>query len=240
MRKLVSILLSVLLLAALVIPAAAEETDTMFTVTASTTEVEPGGTITLTVTATDAAESCYAFGVLLECDQDVFEVTKVTAENMAGNFKYPFVWFPTAKRPEAGVGGWNIDKGNQGSPADLQKPTGDVGVIELTVKSGVEPGEYTIKSRVEFWTKDGHEIGTVNPITITVTAASALPKTGNVDGQGVVDSDDAIHLLLYTLFQDDYTLYADGDIDSSGRIDADDAIYLLLYTLFSADYPLYP
>ena len=77
--------------------------------------------------------------------------------------------------------------------------------------------------------------------TFTVTDGG-LEKTGNIDGIGDVDFDDAIYLARYTIFgEDNYPLHADGDVDSSGDVDFDDAIYLARYTIFGEDnYPLYP
>lgn len=63
---------------------------------------------------------------------------------------------------------------------------------------------------------------------------------GDVDGDGTVSMDDAVYLLLHTMFsEDNYPLYAPGDIDRSGVIEEEDAVYLLLYVMFGeAYYPL--
>ena len=65
---------------------------------------------------------------------------------------------------------------------------------------------------------------------------------GDIDGDGDVTYNDAVYLLLYTMFDEaNYPLdYAQGDIDGNGSVDQDDAVYLLLHTLFGdAYYPLY-
>ena len=67
--------------------------------------------------------------------------------------------------------------------------------------------------------------------------ASAL--RGDVDGDGDVDSDDAIYLLYYTFKPYDYPLNQSGDMDGDGDVDSDDAIYLLYYTFKPDDYPLH-
>ena len=61
---------------------------------------------------------------------------------------------------------------------------------------------------------------------------------GDVNGDGVVDSDDAIYLLRFTFNPDSYPLHASGDVDGSGSIDSDDAIYLLRYTFDSELFPI--
>ena len=64
MRKLVSIMLSVLLLTALIVPASAEGTDS-FKITPSKTTVAVGEEVTLTVSVVDVQE-CLTFGVLVD------------------------------------------------------------------------------------------------------------------------------------------------------------------------------
>ena len=63
---------------------------------------------------------------------------------------------------------------------------------------------------------------------------------GDVDGNGVVDTDDAIYLLYYTLFgEGSYPINQPCDFDGNGVVDTDDAIYLLYHTLFGDSmYPL--
>lgn len=63
---------------------------------------------------------------------------------------------------------------------------------------------------------------------------------GDFDDTGLVDSDDAIHLLCNTLFGEDmYPLNQSADVNGDGVVDSDDAVYLLCHTLFGEDlYPL--
>ena len=65
---------------------------------------------------------------------------------------------------------------------------------------------------------------------------------GDIDGSGVVNQDDAVYLLLHTLFgAGRFPLdSAPGDVDGSGVVNQDDAVYLLLNTLFGAGrFPLH-
>lgn len=61
---------------------------------------------------------------------------------------------------------------------------------------------------------------------------------GDVDGDGDVDSDDAIRVLLYTYFASQYPLNQDGDFDGDDDVDSDDSIRILLFTYFPSQYPL--
>ncbi len=61
---------------------------------------------------------------------------------------------------------------------------------------------------------------------------------GDVNGDGRVNSDDAIHLLRFTLMPGDYPINQDGDMNGDGRVNSDDAIHLLRFTLMPNDYPL--
>ena len=65
--------------------------------------------------------------------------------------------------------------------------------------------------------------------------------TGDMDGNGRVAHEDAVYLLLHTLFNaTSYPLqYAPGDMDGNGVIEESDAVLLLLHTMFgSQNYPL--
>ena len=63
-------------------------------------------------------------------------------------------------------------------------------------------------------------------------------EKGDVNGDGDVDTDDAIYLLRHTLLQSEYPVNQSVDFDGSGKVDTDDAIYLLRHTLLPSEYPL--
>lgn len=71
-------------------------------------------------------------------------------------------------------------------------------------------------------------------------ADSSAALAGDTDGNNVVDSDDAIHLLYHVLFgADQYPVTQNADYDGNNVVDSDDAIHLLYHVLFGADaYPL--
>ena len=71
------------------------------------------------------------------------------------------------------------------------------------------------------------------------TPPVVVPIRGDVDGNGSVNSNDAIYLLRYTLMPAQYPMNQSGDMDGNGSVNSNDAIYLLRYTLMPNDYPLY-
>ena len=81
--------------------------------------------------------------------------------------------------------------------------------------------------------------GTLVCYTIDIEAESAAEYiVGDMDGDGNVDSDDAVHLLRYTLFPEYYYILQPGDMNNDGYVTSDDAVYLLRHTLFPEFYPL--
>ncbi len=62
---------------------------------------------------------------------------------------------------------------------------------------------------------------------------------GDVNGDGYVNSNDAIYLLRYTLSPNRYPINQNGDMNGDGYVNSNDAIYLLRHTLTPNRYPLY-
>ena len=61
---------------------------------------------------------------------------------------------------------------------------------------------------------------------------------GDLDENGEIDINDAIYLLYYTFFPDDFLMNQQVDFNGDRTIDINDAIYVLYYTFFPEDYPL--
>ena len=61
---------------------------------------------------------------------------------------------------------------------------------------------------------------------------------GDFDGNGVLNDDDAIWLLLNTFFPEEYPIYQFADFDGNGVFNDDDAIWLLLHTFCPEEYPI--
>ena len=65
-----------------------------------------------------------------------------------------------------------------------------------------------------------------------------VTSSGDVDGNGTIDKDDAIYLLRHVVYPDKYPLTVSGDADGNGKLDKDDAIYLLYHVVYPDKYPL--
>jgi len=61
---------------------------------------------------------------------------------------------------------------------------------------------------------------------------------GDMDGDYVLDEDDAIYLLRYVIFPDKYPLKVNADVNGDKKVNEDDAIYLLRHVVFPDKYPL--
>ena len=76
--------------------------------------------------------------------------------------------------------------------------------------------------------------------TITFEKAVLEPEyvVGDLNGDDEVTDSDAIYLMYYTFFPEDYPINQDCDFDGDGEVTDNDAIYLMYYTFFPEDYPL--
>ncbi len=70
------------------------------------------------------------------------------------------------------------------------------------------------------------------------TKSSAGYIKGDLNGDGNVDSDDAIYLLRATLDSENYPVNQNCDFNGDGTTDSDDAIYLLRHSLDPENYPI--
>jgi hypothetical protein len=80
------------------------------------------------------------------------------------------------------------------------------------------------------------EIVDINVVSGTVTVVDVLK--GDVNGDGTVTSDDAIHLLYHTFLPDQFPVNQNCDFDGNGAVASDDAIYLLYHTFLPDSFPL--
>ncbi|MBR6050656.1 MAG: dockerin type I repeat-containing protein [Clostridia bacterium] len=86
---------------------------------------------------------------------------------------------------------------------------------------------------------DINDFETEKPSVTTCGNISVVEvKIGDVDGNGIINSRDAIHLLYHIFFPNDYTVNQDCDFDGNGVLNSRDAIYLLYHIFFPNNYPI--
>ena len=115
---------------------------------------------------------------------------------------------------------------------------GEIFVLIFKVNENVADGYYTVSCDIT--AKHKSEMGEKE---VAISSASGGIEVvniqkGDVNGDDEVNSDDAIHLLYFTLLPDLYPINQDGDFDGNDEVNSDDAIYLLYYTLLPDFYPL--
>ena len=74
------------------------------------------------------------------------------------------------------------------------------------------------------------------PVEPPVEEDPGIP--GDVNGDEIVNEDDAIHLLRYLFFPEEYPVEKPQDYTGDGLVNEDDAIYLLRHVFFPEEYPL--
>ena len=73
---------------------------------------------------------------------------------------------------------------------------------------------------------------------LALACHGASPLLGDVNGDGMLNSNDAIHLLRHTLDKDKYPINQSGNINGDKSVDSNDAIHLLRHTLDKEKYPI--
>ena len=142
------------------------------------------------------------------------------------------------------VSGQEEDMGLPATVIITDSTTGEIlGTLELTVGESYQfavsgPKTYSITVRREGKT-DVVAYVDVNDCSVTKDIQLYIP--GDVDNNGIVNTDDAIYLLYNVMFGDeDYPMNQDCDFDGNGTVNTDDAIYLLYHVMFGEeDYPLH-
>lgn len=61
---------------------------------------------------------------------------------------------------------------------------------------------------------------------------------GDINGDGKIDTEDVIYLLMHTYFEDVYPVTQKCDYDKNNTVDTNDVVYLLMHTYFPDTYPL--
>lgn len=135
---------------------------------------------------------------------------------------------------------WDLDD-NAGVIAYSENTTlsGELLILTFEIKEDIEDAEIEVDAEVII--KQVDETGVEKAIKVSVVSGCVNVLNvirGDVNGDGVVDSNDAIHLLYHTLLPERYEINQNGDFDGDSNVDSDDAIYLLYFTMLPERYPL--
>ncbi len=119
---------------------------------------------------------------------------------------------------------------------EAQQFHGRVFAIDFKIKEGAADGRCAID--ISPSVKFNHTEYAVNTVSGIVTVVSEI--LGDLNRDEYVDLNDAILLLQYSMFPDDYPIDYKGSVDftKDGYIDLNDAILLLQYSMFPDDYPI--
>lgn len=79
---------------------------------------------------------------------------------------------------------------------------------------------------------------TISLLCMTVSATNNESILGDMNGDFVVDTDDAIYLLKHTMLPSKYPVAQSADVDGTGDVNIDDAIYLWKHIQQPSEYPL--
>lgn len=248
MKKVLSVLITAALMLQLLVMfgAVSAEGATAMTVTS------PSGTVGSTVKVEVGISNNPGFHALqceIEYDETMLELVSIegkigkalTPEQMLEPDGFAHQFIPSMETESFVYFGVYFDDVQDAITGD--KITGDVPVATLTFEMlATGNADVTVNCIASVALDDNYEEMVIIPTASgigTVTIAEK-PKyvLGDVNGDTIVDSDDAIYLLMYTVFSDDYPVNQDCDFDDNGIVDSDDAIYLLMHTVFSDDYPL--
>ena len=113
---------------------------------------------------------------------------------------------------------------------------GEVCTLNFTINENAGEGDVAVNA-VSHIKLDGDVIATeVVPATVSIT----LQMLGDMNLNDVVDMNDAILLLQYSMFPDLYPIGYKGSVDftKDGVVDMNDAILLLQYSMFPDLYPI--
>ena len=119
------------------------------------------------------------------------------------------------------------------SATDLNGNT--IFTLTFSVSDNAQDGVYTLTLKVSAKDANNADVA-IQTVAGSVTVRSVL--LGDLNGDDMVTDEDAIYLLFYTFFPEDYPINQNADFNGDGSVTDEDAIYLLFFTFFPDDYPL--
>lgn len=135
---------------------------------------------------------------------------------------------------------WNPDdKAGVITYKENTKLNGRVFLLTFTIKEELDDSVVDIGCSFKVTAQDANKIEKELAVEVVPGSINILNiLRGDVNGDGFVDSNDAIHLLYHTLLSERYEINQNGDFDGDGYVNSNDAIHLLYFTLLPERYPL--
>ncbi len=121
---------------------------------------------------------------------------------------------------------------------------GKAASVTFDVADDAELGTYDISITCETDNVADEDLQSVNLYTASGSVEIKDYIVGDVDNDGELTGDDAIHLMYHVFFPDDenYSVNQNCDFNNDGELTGDDAIYLMYHVFFPDDeaYKLFP
>lgn len=109
--------------------------------------------------------------------------------------------------------------------------SGAVLTLTFGITEGADGGEYTVSATAKAKTKPAG--GIESDIGLSFEDGAITVSDGiryDINGDGGIDSDDALYLLRALYMPESYPLEQSGDVNADGAVDSDDVIWLLEYS----------
>lgn len=144
---------------------------------------------------------------------------------------------------ESEIKNWNFSKGQGVLGFDGNTDANGI-VLKMTflINDAVDDADVNISCAATLKRFDADKIE--NSVEIEIVSGKIMLRNairGDVDGDGKVNSADAIYLLYHVMWgSEGYPINQNGDMDGNGKVNSDDAIYLLYHVMFGEGYPINP